>query len=287
VLLVKKVADNAPNIDGIASQFHQVLFNLCVNALDAMDDHGTLEIGLEPVALHGLQPKSSPREQVFGDFVCLSVKDTGTGMPPEVADRIFEPFFTTKPPGKGTGLGLATVSDIVRGHNGYAGTTFFVYFPVASDAQKGETEPVTRRTPNGNGELLLLVDDEDMISQITQSVLEAFNYKVLTASNGLEAIGIFRERKEEIWAVLTDLAMPVMNGPALIAEIRKTTPDVRIVLMSGLGSQAGQTGSHRANATLTKPFTVQQILSVLDGLRKNVDKKKLENQAGAGDSVDK
>jgi CheY-like chemotaxis protein len=257
-----------------------------------MNDHGTLEIGLEQAALRDFQPMSHPDQRVFGDFVCLSVKDTGTGMPPEVAAKIFEPFFTTKPPGKGTGLGLTTVSDVVRAHNGHvhlntapgAGTTFFVYFPIAADAPKNETDFTTRKMPNGHGELVLLVDDENLISQIVQSILETFNYKVLTASNGLEALSIFRERKSDIWAVLTDMLMPIMDGPALIAAIRETNPDTRFVLMSGLGSQADpgrqgkQLGDYRAHATLTKPFTVPQILSVLDSLRKNsnVDEKKLE-----------
>jgi PAS domain S-box-containing protein len=255
------------------TQVHQVLLNLCVNARDAMPNGGSLTVDVancefdEQYAAMNLQAKP-------GRYVNISVTDSGTGIPPAILDKIFEPFFTTKEMNKGTGLGLSTVLAIVKSHGGLVnvysepgkGTTFKVYLPAVenpSGAQKTRTKRVT--LPRGNGEMILLVDDEVSILTITGQTLQAFGYRVLTATNGAEAVALYAQHRENIAVVLTDMMMPFMDGPTTIYAMLKINPDIKIVAASGLAATGGTTKAPAPSVKhfLTKPYTAEALLEVL------------------------
>lgn len=255
-----------------ATQLHQVLMNLCLNARDAMPpDGGQLTLGMRNMVLDdlfaGMMPAAKP-----GNYVVLSVQDTGFGIPDEIRERIFDPFFTTKEVGRGTGLGLGTVQTIVKGHGGLIdvasepgqGATFTIYLP-ASAGSSAETvaEPQTEWAA-GEGELLLVVDDEEGIRAITRKLLEHCGYRVLLAGNGAEAVALYRERGPEIAAVLTDMAMPVMDGPATIVALRSLAPAVKIVGSSGNTSDGGlsQILELGVQHFIRKPYTAEALLKV-------------------------
>ena len=264
--------DGLRPITGDATQIHQVLLNLCVNARDAMPEGGTLSLEADNTVLEGV--KSSMQDQpLSGPHVVLCVSDTGTGIPAGLLDKIFEPFFTTKEAGKGTGLGLSTVMSIVKSHGGFLevfsqlgrGTTFKVFLPAAAGT---ETELARRKPaapPAGRGELVLLVEDELAILEITKELLESFNYRVLTAADGAEAVTLYRQRKGEVNVVVTDLMMPIMDGPALIRALRQLDHHVKVVAVSGLGSQAQLAESSNLNvqAFLNKPYTTELLMTTL------------------------
>ncbi len=263
-------------VTGDATQIHQVLLNLCVNARDAMPAGGKITLGIENLVLDETYAAMNP-EAGSGPHVMIKVADTGTGIPPEIRDRIFEPFFTTKTVGKGTGLGLSTTRAIVKSHGGFIncysevgkGTKFKVYFPADAthdaSAERGVVDP---KLPFGRGELLLLVDDEQSIRDVARRSLERFGYKVLTASNGAEALAVYVRRQPEIAVVITDMAMPIMDGPALIIALKSINPQVRIIGSSGLASNDGVTKSLGAGVQhfIPKPYTAEAMLNTLDQL---------------------
>ena len=257
-------------------QLHQVLLNLSVNARDAMPDGGVLAIRLDNCELD-----AATAEQIAdgapGRHVRLTVRDQGVGIPAELLETVFEPFFTTKEHGKGSGLGLATTQAIVRSHGGFieidsvpgSGSTFTVYLPAAGGATArtpvGEgVAPATR----GNGETILVVDDEPAIRAVTRSSLELAGYRVLLASDGVEALEIYREHGPAIAAVVTDLAMPRMDGLRLAAALRQIEPRVRILLTSGLGLDGGPAAATAAGIAgpLLKPFTLEMLLAQVQRL---------------------
>jgi CheY-like chemotaxis protein len=199
------------------------------------------------------------------------VSDTGEGIPSEILDRIFDPFFTTKEVGKGTGIGLSTVQGIVGSHGGFitvsstvgAGSTFNVYLP-AQAAGLGKV-PVAEKAeplPGGHGELIMVVDDDASVLLITKQALEAFGYRVITATDGAQAIGLFSRRHSEIAAVVTDMIMPVMDGPTLIAALQSIDANVRLVATSGSGTPAYQRKLTKAGVgqMLHKPYTADDLL---------------------------
>ncbi|MDT7688358.1 MAG: hypothetical protein QOE46_1117, partial [Acidobacteriota bacterium] len=260
-------------ISADATQVHQVLMNLCVNARDAMPGGGELFIRAENVTLDDnfarMHIEAKP-----GKFVMISVADTGCGMSPEVVERIFEPFFTTKGIGKGTGLGLSTALTIVRSHGGFAnvysepgkGAQFAIYLPAIESAVRSERVELKRLDlPTGRGELILVVDDEEAIRQITKGTLETFNYRVITASDGTEAVALYAQHREEVAAVITDMMMPFMDGPATIRALQKMNPKVRIIAASGLGAsdKAAEAASVGVHIFLPKPFTAEKLLKAL------------------------
>ncbi len=260
-------------IAGDGTQLYQVLLNLCVNARDAMPRGGQLTIAAantvlgENYARRHLDPKPGP-------YVLLTVSDTGTGIPAEVRDKIFDPFYTTKDPGKGTGLGLSTVLSIVKSHGGFIdvfselgrGTQFSVYLPALETAQ---SKPVKATGVDdssvGNGELILVVDDEAVIRQIAKETLQAHGYRVLTAQEGTEAVALFAQHRREVQVVLTDMMMPGMDGPALIRALQELDPDVRIITTSGLrtSGKATEAGGAGAHAFLPKPYPGHELLKTL------------------------
>jgi nitrogen-specific signal transduction histidine kinase/ActR/RegA family two-component response regulator len=254
------------------TQLSQVLMNLCVNARDAMPQGGDLEITVESARLDEHYAELAAHCEP-GRYVMISVRDTGMGIPPQIIDKIFDPFFTTKEQGKGTGLGLSTSLGIVRSHGGFisvysktgAGALFKVYLPALDDGaaateREGQPEP-----PAGAGELILVVDDEEPIRRVTRGMLEAFGYRVLTASDGGEACALYRLKRDEVSAVLTDMMMPVMDGAAVITELRRLNPLLPIIASSGL-TEAGKEDQARslgAQKFLSKPYTSASLLWAL------------------------
>jgi CheY-like chemotaxis protein len=210
-----------------------------------------------------------------GPYLAISVSDTGSGIPPKVRDRIFEPFFTTKDLGKGTGLGLSTSLGIVQNHGGFmnvaselgAGTTFTIYLPASMDKQAKETVAAAgaKELLTGNNELLLVVDDEEPILDAATSTLQRFGYRVLVASNGAAAVSLYALNRASIAAVLTDMAMPIMDGPALAVALRAINPNVVIIGSSGLGgvSNPARGSSAAFSYFIPKPYSAETLLAVL------------------------
>ncbi|HTI69488.1 MAG TPA: PAS domain S-box protein [Candidatus Limnocylindria bacterium] len=257
---------------GDPTQLHQVLLNLCVNARDAMPNGGDLTIKAQNCVLEenfpALMAKVKP-----GRYVSISVSDTGCGIRPAVIDRIFEPFFTTKDIGKGTGLGLATVLAIVKSHGGYInvssepnrGSAFHIYLPADAENRRPADAANLEELRRGKGQLILVVDDEVAIRSVTQQTLQAFGYSTLLASNGSEAVALYLQNQGRIAAVMTDMMMPVMDGPATIAALRRLDPAVKIIGTSGMHSNGGVTKAIAAGIKhfLPKPFTADTLLQVL------------------------
>jgi PAS domain S-box-containing protein len=259
-----------------ATQLAQVFMNLCVNARDAMPDGGRLALRAENIVLDQHYARLHLQARP-GRFVLVRVEDTGTGIPPEHLDKIFDPFFTTKEVGKGTGLGLATVLGIVKSHGGFInvyselgqGSHFTVYLPTA-EADQHEHKPEFPALHLGHGELVLIVDDEAAIREITRSTLEAHGYRVLVAPDGREALAVYAQRSGEIDVVLTDMMMPVMDGPATIRALHELNPQVRIIAASGLSvdSETADPARFGVRSVLMKPYTAEKLLrSVQESLR--------------------
>jgi CheY-like chemotaxis protein len=257
---------------GDATQIHQTLLNLCVNARDAMPGGGTLTMRARNVtvdaAFAAMVPEAKP-----GRFVCVSVADTGTGITPDNMEPIFDPYFTTKEIGKGTGLGLATVLGIVRGHEGFVqvksvpgrGTTFDLYFPASLETGAAPKGTSDEPSPRGQGELILVVDDEATVRDGLRRTLEVHGYQVVTATHGEEGLAVFDRHRAGLRAILTDMMMPVMGGPAMIHALRLLDSRVPILGMSGLLEQQGGTGFEqvRLSAMLTKPFSGGELVRAL------------------------
>ncbi|WP_414564936.1 ATP-binding protein [Anabaena sp. CCY 9613] len=268
--VTSQIPPNLWNVTGDATQLHQVLMNLCVNARDAMPNSGRLKILAENLVIDENYTKMHLDAQV-GSYVVITVSDTGIGIPSEILDRIFEPFFTTKEVGKGTGLGLSTVLGIVKSHGGFInvyseprrGTQFKVYLPAQ---QTTETiEEAEQSFPQGNRELILVVDDEVAIRDITKTSLESHNYQAITASDGIEAIALYAEHRDEISLVLTDMAMPAMDGMTTIRTLQKINPKVKIIAISGLATTDKVDAAYDIGikAFLAKPYTANQLLQTI------------------------
>ena len=259
-------------ISADATQMHQVLMNLCVNARDAMPEGGSISIKAENVFLDENYARMH-LEAKAGRFVVITVTDTGPGMSAEVQSRIFEPFFTTKEMTKGTGLGLSTALTIVKSHGGFInvyselhkGSQFSVYLPALETPGTIDSAAAQTDLPLGNGELILVVDDEESIREITRGTLETFGYNVLTASDGTEALALYADKKNEIAAVLTDMVMPFMDGPSTIRALQRMNPKVRIIAASGLGTglHAGEGTLEGVSVFLNKPYTAEKLLKTL------------------------
>lgn len=255
------------------TQLHQVMMNLCVNARDAMPERGRLTLVLRNIVVDGVYAGMNPGAKP-GPHVIIEVADTGTGIPARLQERIFDPFFTTKEVGTGTGLGLATVLTIARSHGGFVnlysepgkGTKFKVYLPAGAPAESVERTAVEQtRLPRGDGELVLVVDDEAGIRVATQKTLERFGYRVMLAVHGAEAVACYAAHGTEIAVVLTDMAMPVMDGPATILALRAINPAVKIIGSSGHDSNGGVAKAIGAGVQhfVPKPYTAETLLKML------------------------
>ncbi len=265
------------NIKGDATQLHQVLMNLCVNARDAMPEGGKLSINLEN-RLYDETYARTHLEAKPGRYVLITVEDSGMGIPASHIDKIFEPFFTTKEQGKGTGLGLSTVMAIVKSHGGFVdvysehgkGTKFRLSFPAIETGLPEQQLEVIPQLPRGHGELILVVDDEEGIREVTRGTLQAFGYSVLTANDGTEAVVIFAQNKDQIKVVLTDMMMPYMDGTATIRALRKIDPQIRVIASSGLteSTRNFESSDLKIKAFLVKPYSAEKLLTTIADILK-------------------
>ncbi|HVS52138.1 MAG TPA: PAS domain S-box protein [Opitutaceae bacterium] len=263
-------------VRGDATQLHQVLLNLCVNARDAMLEGGTLMVTAEnaeySAALALANPEAKP-----GPHVVLRVADSGCGIPPEIRERIFDPFFTTKEIGKGTGLGLSTVHGIVKSHGGFValtsrvgqGTTFEIYLPAMHEPAPGVAPAAPGGIAGGQQELILVVDDEESIRRILRQTLERHNYRVITANDGADASLAFARHRDETRLIITDVDMPFMDGANLVRVVRKMSADVKFILSSGLAGgsalqeQADELADLGVRTILGKPYTAADVLAAV------------------------
>jgi PAS domain S-box-containing protein len=267
-----KCAEDLWTVMGDPTQLHQVMMNLCVNARDAMPDGGDLTIGAENVTIDEPYARMN-LEARPGHFVLITIADTGAGISSQVVDKIFEPFFTTKEHGKGTGLGLSTALGIVKGHSGFINvysepgrkTQFNIYLPASGIDQLKSRQPEESHLPTGHGELILLVDDEQGVLEITRRTLEAYGYRALTASDGTEAVALFAQHKDEVKVVVTDMMMPYMDGPATIRALQKISPRVQIIATSGFTDdhRAAEASGNSVRKFLSKPYTADKLLKAL------------------------
>jgi len=254
-------------VAGDATQLHQVLMNFFVNARDAMPGGGKLTIKADNLTIDDNYARMN-LEAKPGRFVLITIADSGMGISPNIINRIFEPFFTTKELGKGTGLGLSTALGIVKSHGGFInvysepgrGNQFKIYLP-AAESPFAVGADASASLPLGRGELILVVDDEIAIREITKGTLEAYGYRALTAADGTEAVALYAQHKDEIKAVLTDLMMPYMDGPVTIRALHKLNPNVRIIASSGLAENSR--AIEGARLFLPKPYTAERLLNAL------------------------
>lgn len=263
-------------VEANPTQIHQVLLNLCVNARDAMPKGGVLRLRgenrvfdvAESATIDGGRP---------GAFVMLQVEDTGTGIAPDVLARIWEPFFTTKEAGKGTGLGLSTVRAIIENHQGFVslrtapgqGARFRVYLPAAEGPEIAGAPAVPQALPVGRGELILVVDDEVNVRELTRTILGRSGYRTIVAADGAEAAAMFARHAAEIQLVITDLQMPNLDGQSLCRALRRLNPAVKLIAFSGLSGPAASAGppaSEFADAFLPKPFRPEILLAAVHAL---------------------
>lgn len=257
---------------GDPTQLLQVLMNLCVNARDAMPDGGLLSINVENRVLDE-QYATVNIQAKPGSYVIVSVVDSGMGMSPDVLEKIFDPFFTTKAIGKGTGLGLSTVMAIMKSHGGFInvysepgkGTTFRLHLPTITFSQSGSGSKAELDLPRGNGETVLIIDDEASILTIASQTLQAFGYRVLTANNGATAMKIYAQHQNEIAVALTDMMMPVMDGRVTIQALKQMNPAVKIIAASGLDANTDVSTLTGAGVLhfLPKPYTAETLLKIL------------------------
>ncbi len=259
-------------IIGDSTQVHQVLLNLAINARDAMPDGGSLMITAENLDIDeydaAIHADAKP-----GRYVAISVADTGTGIPAKIIDKIFDPFFTTKEVGKGTGLGLSTVIGIAKSHGGFVkvysepgkGSTFKVYLPANPDAapQARQNEPAA--LPLGNGEWILIADDEPAVRKVTETMLKRNGYNVICATDGVDALAIYAQRTHQISIVLTDVMMPLLDGAKLTRALKRINKDVAIIAATGQTDDCRQSELKQlgVKAILLKPYRTAKLLAAL------------------------
>jgi two-component system cell cycle sensor histidine kinase/response regulator CckA len=258
-------------VSGDPTQLHQVLMNLCVNAHDAISGSGRLSISAENIFIDENYARMNIDAKV-GPYIVITVSDTGGGIPPRIMDRIFEPFFTTKEPGKGTGLGLSTAIGIVRSHGGFInvysevgrGTRFRVYLPAIETTEVKRAGEKIGELLRGHGELILVVDDEASIREVTRAILETHGYRVITANDGAEAVALYAQHREELGAVLMDMVMPIMDGPSAIRALYKINPQVKVIAVSGITKNDKlEVAGVDVCAFLAKPYTGETLLKTL------------------------
>jgi PAS domain S-box-containing protein len=245
-------------------QIEQVMFNLYVNAWQAMPAGGDLYIETKNITLDESYVKPYTVEP--GEYVKVSVTDTGPGMDERTKERIFEPFFTTKEMGRGSGLGLASIYGIIKNHHGFInvysekghGTTFNIYLPAL--VKEVERNKKVLRAAKGN-ETILIVDDEDAVISVCRELLETLGYKVITSSSGKDAVEIYRSRKEEIDIVILDMIMPDMGGGEAFALMKIINPNIRVILSSGysLNGQAADIMKQGCKTFIQKPFSIDEL----------------------------
>ncbi len=260
--------DSISHIDGDITQLEQVLMNLIVNARDAMPLGGSITISTDEVDLAKERETGLPPYIPDGQYVTLSVKDTGTGIPDEIKDRVFEPFFTTKERGKGTGLGLATVYGIVQSHRGYItlnskkneGSDFTIYFPASPRKQAPLRLEAPSTRISGKLATILVVDDDEEVLTTIDSALRDAGYSVIAMSNAMDALEVYKQRKDEVNLVVTDITMPLMDGMELIQKIREIRKDSKVLPISGYVEMTKSLENLDAFNLLQKPFDSRVLL---------------------------
>lgn len=259
-------------VAGDPTQLHQILLNLCVNSADAMPSGGklTLSVGNQNLDAHdsGMNPRAQP-----GRYVVFEVADSGHGISESNLGRVFDPFFTTKELGGGTGLGLATTQALVKSHGGFVnlysqegrGTVVKVYLPALEGTPTPLTPDLCEALPRGQGNLVLVIDDESAVRMVTQQTLEAFGYRVIVAEDGAQGVALYAAQHDEIKIVITDMMMPVMDGFATIHALRRINPEVRIIAVSGLTANRSMSRAVEAGVQdfLPKPYTAEVLLKTL------------------------
>jgi two-component system cell cycle sensor histidine kinase/response regulator CckA len=264
-------------IIGDFTQIYQVLLNLCVNARDAMPNGGSLQIEAANILVdQDFARRFSDASP--GPHVSISVVDTGTGIPSHVMDKIFDPFFTTKETSKGTGLGLSTVLGIVKSHGGFvaveskegSGTRLTVYIPAEQALQSQSLNEPYPEVPRGHGELILLVDDEAGVLDLTRATLEAHGYVVLTAVDGMKAVDLYVRHHRQISVVVTDMMMPFMDGRTMMHSLQHLNPAVKLIAVSGLleNEHVSEWAGSTPIPFLPKPYTTENLLKLLQRVLK-------------------
>jgi PAS domain S-box-containing protein len=266
-------------IVGDPTQLHQVFMNLCVNARDAMPTGGLLGMRIENFEVSSdtvsLDASAKP-----GRYVRVEISDSGTGIPEELQTRIFEPFFTTKEPGLGTGLGLSTTLAIVKSHGGFLqvsskvgeGSVFRLCFPAEAAVHvDASLEQDTDSDSPGRGEWILFVDDEESIREVARQILENAGYVMVPATHGAEAVTTFAKSREKIALVITDMAMPQMDGPTAIKAIRAIAPEIPIIGSSGVTDHdiMEKARTLSLDCFLGRPYTAQALLAAIRSTLKN------------------
>jgi len=255
------LADDLYTVDADPGQIEQVLMNLSLNARDAMSDTGKLIIRTE----NGIYNNERS--------VILKVSDTGHGIDPKILEKIFDPFFTTKEIGKGSGLGLSVIYGIIKAHNGDifcdsvagSGTTFTIYLPAAKGLEIFKPEKIEKTHPLKGNETILIVDDDETVLNLTQTILNTLGYKPLPAASGEIALEIYADKRRDIDLVILDLGMPGMGGAKCLEKLLQMDPEVKVVIASGY-TQEGQvkdTLSHGAKASIVKPYTIENFSEVI------------------------
>jgi CheY-like chemotaxis protein len=269
ISLQLSLAGSLPLVEADAGALGQVLMNLVVNSRDAMPDGGRLVISTEVARL--CKPTvDATGTSSSGQFVCLSVSDTGTGIPVEVLPHIFEPFFTTKGVGKGTGLGLSTVYGIVNQHLGWIdvesepdlGTTFRVFLPASTEAKVAAPVQTIQTPEHKHSATMLVVEDEPALLDMVTSILDTQGYRVISARSGKHALELWDKHAAEVDLLLTDVVMPDgISGPDLLRRIREDRPDLRAILMSGYAANEFELSEH--DTFLQKPYRPATLLSAI------------------------
>jgi CheY-like chemotaxis protein len=266
-------APSLPKIEADTGMLEQVVMNLAVNSRDAMPKGGRLFIGTSGVVIDEAYASRQPEARV-GRFVCLTITDTGCGMDRQTLDRIFEPFFSTKEVGKGTGLGLATVYGIVKQHQGWievssqvgSGTTFKIYLPVT--AREDEASGATSATPRavrGGKESILVVEDEPVLRELVCETLSHYEYRVIEAGSGVEALRVWDEHDGQVDLLLTDMVMPEgMTGSEVAAQLRNRKPELKVIFTSGYSAEmVGTDFSQSDRVFLAKPYLPAQLAQLV------------------------
>ncbi|HUI69978.1 MAG TPA: response regulator, partial [Spirochaetia bacterium] len=290
IAITTDVPKDLPLILGDATQLHQVIINLCVNSRDALPNGGNIRIIARADTLTPQMAAENPGAR-SGPCVLLSVEDDGTGIPLSVQEKVFEPFFTTKEKGKGTGLGLSTVHSIVRGHGGVVqftsnegrGTRFDIYLPAVVAEAKLEPDEAVPAIPLGSGELILVIDDDVSILQITREILESYDYKVITATSGIAAVEAAADTQESaLRLILSDLDMPAMGGASVVAALREAHGKVPVIIMSGLppASDSPEVTRLDVQGIIGKPFQAEELLVLIRDVLDSAFSSKLGESLG-------
>jgi CheY-like chemotaxis protein len=265
ITIHQEPAEDLFPVEADPGQIEQVLLNLFVNASDAMPGGGKLILKTMNVTHKDMKGKLY--EPKAGNYVLLTVTDTGTGMYKKTMERIFDPFFTTKEMGRGTGLGLASAYGIIKAHGGYIdvdsrrghGTTFSIYLP-ATEKEVQRVVRTAERVAKGTGKVLL-VDDEEVVLEVGQELLEATGYTVLTAKDGKEAIKVYRKNRDNIDIVVLDMVMPNMGGGEAYDRMKEINPDIKVLLSSGysIDGEASEILERGCDGFIQKPFTMKEL----------------------------